>query len=473
MRSFLRLAAPAALLAWGCGTSGTTPSTSGTGGGTGTGGAASACPRCITDDDCKAGGRCAQFAGDAYCAPSCAATPCSADRACMAVSGVDGTQLQVCIPRTDVCGSDPGGSSSSSSSSSGGSQVCGTLHAPDSQACCAACDVGQACQANGCYAGWWCNTDTCKCQAPPADTDCAGDAGTGDDDDAGASDGGTGGGSITSVAGGTLDKLTFAIVGDTRPPAPNDTAGYPKAVIKKIYQDIEDTAPRPAFAVTTGDYVFAKPGGDQAAPQLDKYLEARALFSNGVFYSLGNHECTGGVASNCGPGNADGMTNNYKAFLDKLIKPLGLGEPYYAVRVNATDGSWTAKFVFVAANAWSSAQSTWLSKELGKPTTYTFIMRHEGKGVTDAPGVTPSNQIMAKHPYTLLIVGHAHSYAKLTAQRTVLVGNGGAPLTGNVNYGYVIARQRADGAIVFREHDYATKAVTDTFAVAADGTFVP
>jgi len=155
----------------------------------------------------------------------------------------------------------------------------------------------------------------------------------------------------------------------------------------------------------------------------------------------------------------------------RLMKPLGLSDPWFAVRIEATDKSWTAKFVFVAANAWSSAQSTWLSKELAKDTTYTFIMRHEGKGVTDAPAVDPSDAIIAKHPYTLLIVGHAHSYAKLTGQRTVLVGNGGAPLTGNVNYGYVIARQRSDGAIVFREHDYSTQAVKDTFAVKADGTF--
>jgi hypothetical protein len=478
MRSLIGAAvASAALLAWGCGTDGTV-STSSSGSG-GAGGAPSACPACITDGDCRAGSRCAQFAGDAYCAPSCSATvACSADRACTPVTGAEGAQIQVCVPRTDVCGGDPVSGSSSSSSTSGGADggaVCGSLHAPDSPACCATCDPGQSCQANGCYAGWWCNADTCKCQQPPEDaTSCGPDTSSSSSSStssSGSDAGTTDGGSITSIHGGTLDTLSFAIVGDTRPPANNDTAGYPKAVIKKIWKDLEDTVPRPAFAVTTGDYVFAKTSGHQAAPQLDLYLAARAGFSNGVFYTLGNHECTGAVASNCGPGSANGMTNNYKAFLAKLIDPLGLTEPYYSVTVKATDQSWTAKFVFVAANAWSSAQSTWLTKELGKPTTYTFIMRHEAKSVTDAPGVTPSNKIIAKHPYTLLIVGHTHSYALHQSVRTVVVGNGGAPLTGNVNYGYVIARMRDDGAIVFREHDYSTLAVKDTFAVKPDGTF--
>src|SRR6185437_12936467 len=117
----------AALLVWGCGSSGTTTSSKGAGGratttsSTGAGGAASQCQECVSDGDCKAGSRCAQFAGDSYCAPTCSETQsCSADRSCVPVSDVDGTQLQVCVPRTGPCGGGVGvGGSSTSSSTSG------------------------------------------------------------------------------------------------------------------------------------------------------------------------------------------------------------------------------------------------------------------------------------------------------------------------------------------------------------------
>jgi hypothetical protein len=267
--------------------------------------------------------------------------------------------------------------------------------------------------------------------------------------------------------------LSFAIVGDTRPPSIDDTAGYPTAVIQKIWQDVEAASPRPAFAITTGDYLFAKPSGSQAAPQLDKYLAARSAFSNIVFPAMGNHECTGATASNCGPGSADGTPNNYDVFVQKMLIPLGLSRPYYAVDIGANDGSWTAKLVVIAANAWSSAQATWLSAALAKPTTYTFVVRHEGASATTAPGVTPSQGILAQHPYTLLLAGHTHTFEYFAGERQVITGNGGAPLTGAVNYGYVIARRRADGAMVFKEYDYSTQAVNKTFAVKADGTPTP
>ena len=80
---------------------------------------------------------------------------------------------------------------------------------------------------------------------------------------------------------------------------------------------------------------------------------------------------------------------------------------------------------------------------------------------------------MAKHPYTLALIGHSHEYRYDPQSREVIVGNGGAPLTGAVNYGYVIAQQRADGAIVFKSYDYMTNAVVETFAVKADGTPTP
>jgi hypothetical protein len=107
---------------------------------------------------------------------------------------------------------------------------------------------------------------------------------------------------------------------------------------------------------------------------------------------------------------------------------------------------------------------------MAKPTTYTFVVRHEGSNATTAPGVTPSGQIMKQYPYTLLLAGHTHTFSYSASTREVIIGNGGAPLTGGVDYGYLIGEQRADGAIVFNEYDYSTNAAATTFVVTANGT---
>jgi hypothetical protein len=279
-------------------------------------------------------------------------------------------------------------------------------------------------------------------------------------------------GTVTGVTGGVLDTLSFAVVGDTRPPNEDDNAGYPTAVITKIWQDVEAASPRPPFAITTGDYMFASPSGNAQATQLGFYLGARAAFSGVTFAAMGNHECTGATASNCGTGNADGITRNYSTFIDQLLKPLGLSLPYYTANISSTTpGAWTAKIIVIAANAWDTTQSTWLQGELAKPTTYTFVVRHESATTTGVTGVTESEALLANAPYTLKIVGHTHTYQYRQSSREVVVGNGGAPLSGGVNYGYVIAQQREpDGAMVFQSYDYMSNAVVHTFAVKADGT---
>jgi hypothetical protein len=277
---------------------------------------------------------------------------------------------------------------------------------------------------------------------------------------------------VTGVVGNTLDALSFSIVGDTRPPITDDTAGYPTPIITTIWKDIAAASPPVAFGVGTGDYMFAL---NQASQQLALYNGARAAFKGLFFPAMGNHECSwlGLTTSNCGPGNADGTTANYTTFLSTMLAPFKVDAPYYTVDIassSASATSWTAKMVFIAANAWDVTQATWLGEQLAKPTTYTFVIRHESVNANTAPGVTPSEAILAKYPWTLKIVGHTHTYQYSATDREVMVGNGGAPLSGTVNYGYTIARQRADGAIVFNSYDYMTNAVVDTFAVKADGT---
>jgi Calcineurin-like phosphoesterase len=251
--------------------------------------------------------------------------------------------------------------------------------------------------------------------------------------------------------GGTLSRLLFAAVGDTRPATVDDTGGYPTDIITTIYAGIRALEPRPPMVVSTGDYVFAMPaprgGESQASAQLDIYMQARARFPGPLFPALGNHECTGATSSNCGRGAADGVTANYSAFLDKMLAPIGKTDPYYAIDIVATDATWTAKFVFIAANAWSSAQEGWFESALARPSTYTFVVRHEPASATSAPGVSPSERLMARYPYTLAIVGHSHTYAHDgDTPRQVLVGNGGAPLSSK-DYGFAVFSQRADGAI--------------------------
>lgn len=277
---------------------------------------------------------------------------------------------------------------------------------------------------------------------------------------------------VVGPRGGTLSRLYFAVVGDTRPAAMDDTAGYPTAVISKIYATMNALSPRPSFAVATGDYQYTSPAGSEAEAQVDLYLAARAAYGGVVFPTMGNHECTGLTASNCGAGARDGTPGAYRAFLSKLLAPIGQTRPYYEVDFRASDGSWTSKLLVIAANAWTSDQATWLDRAMGRKTTYTFVVRHEGSNATTAPGVTPSEGILASHPYTLAICGHTHSYEH-PSRREVIVGNGGAPLSSSTKgYGFAIFSQRPDGSVAVDMIDYASGRPDPRFhfALNADGS---
>jgi hypothetical protein len=269
--------------------------------------------------------------------------------------------------------------------------------------------------------------------------------------------------------GGMLAELRFAVVGDTRPANLDDTASYPTDIVRQIFADVEAELPRPDFAVTTGDYMFASTGGSQVDAQLDLYLGARGAYSGLVYPAMGNHECNGYTKSNCGPSGGDGQPANYLQFMARMIAPLEEDKPYFVERFVANDGSWTAKFVFVAGNAWDFGQEHWLDLVLSEPTTYTFVIRHEPPESNTAPGVDPSQKIMAKYPLTMLIAGHTHTYRHVPAYREIIVGNGGAPLTSAFNYGYVIIARQPDGTLDIQSKDYQTLAVVDHFVVTPAG----
>jgi hypothetical protein len=273
--------------------------------------------------------------------------------------------------------------------------------------------------------------------------------------------------------GGLLDNLVFAVVGDSRPVNPDDTANYPTAIVQTIFDDVEHDPTHPRFTITTGDYMHATTTGTQVDPQLDLYLGARAAYTGVVYPAMGNHECNSLTQSNCGPNGPDGEPPNYTQFLSRLVAPVGESRPYYVERFAALDKSWTAKLVFVAANAWDAAQAAWFQAVLAdEPTTYTFVVRHEPPESIHAPGVPPTTALLATYPPTLLIVGHIHTYEHVGSANELMVGNGGAPLDTTVNFGYVTIARRSDGVLEVTSRDYQSLAVVDRFDVDAAGNVV-
>ena len=260
----------------------------------------------------------------------------------------------------------------------------------------------------------------------------------------------------TPTAADSAGTFRFAVFGDVRPQQPNDTANYPQAVVTGLFQQI--AAQSPQLVVGTGDYMFASSTNSTAVDaQLAMLLAAEQGFAGPVYHALGNHECTGATASNCPNGNE---TANVRAFMSKLV-PAGTTTPYY--RVDVDTGMGKAKLVFIAANAWSPAQATWLEQQLADPTKYTFVVRHEDASVTDTAGAGASEQIVQKHPLTLELLGHWHRYEKLD-ERHVVSGNGGAPLSFG-HYGFVLVDLLANGNLSVSEIDQATGAVGDTFTL--------
>ena len=145
--------------------------------------------------------------------------------------------------------------------------------------------------------------------------------------------------------------------------------------------------------------MFSTADGVEGTKQLDLYLEAQTAYQGQIWHALGNHECTGATNSNCGPYGKDGNTKLYQAFLDKMVKPRGLDNPWFAVHYKAKDGSWTAKFVFVAANAWDAVQAKWLDATLATAdglAAYTIVVRHHPPGDSSVATITTGRVMIDK-----------------------------------------------------------------------------
>lgn len=435
------------------------PQTATTGAGGGSGGGADAgplsCRPCSTTSDCDSNGSCTQYSGDNFCAKDCLTdADCAASESCALDSDFSGGQVRVCLPLTGSCtpgagcGVCPAGTTcdltngTCAAAPDAGSPpvdggACGTKVPPATSSCCHSCSSGTVgCQANGCYGGWWCdsaNPSSCSCKTPPTSCGSA-DAGAAD---AGVLDAGLPGGLI-GPSGGTVNRLFFAVVGDTRPPSPvNAVANYPTAIITKIYADIAAMTPRPQFVVATGDYQFSSPNGSDAAAQFGLYLGAKNQYPGVVFAAMGNHECTSATLSNC---IGTFARNNYDAYLAALVTPIGKTTPYYSIPVQTSAGA--ASFIVVACNAWDATQKAWLQTELASAAPFKFIVRHESLTAA-APCTSEVNPMLAATNYSLLLVGHTHLFSH--SAKELIVGMGGAPITGSTPYGYVTVEQLGGG----------------------------
>jgi len=281
-------------------------------------------------------------------------------------------------------------------------------------------------------------------------------------------------------------NLSFGTVGDTRP-ANSTTGHYPttvKTIIGAIFTGLQ--AQNVPFVVATGDFGFSSTGAGNALPQYNDYMAARANYAGTFLPTMGNHECNGFTDSNCPVGSYTGMTQDY---INTIVSPsTGQASLYFSALYLASDGSWSAKLVFVAANAWNTAQKTWLQSTLAVSTTYTFIVRHEPANDARAPGVTPSESLMsaafnAGH-LTLSLTGHTHlvqlpggtqpygdPFGSTLAYETI-IGVGGAPLDAGPAYGYAVSTRRAsDGAIVTQVYQAANSSGTPIVPNVADTSF--
>jgi len=153
-----------------------------------------------------------------------------------------------------------------------------------------------------------------------------------------------------------------------------------------------------------------------------------------------------------------------------MLAPIDKTLPYYSIPINGTDNRWTAKFVFIACNYSNATRAQWLETELPNPTTYTFIVMNSPLSETTSPclsgtGTDNAYNIISQYPYTLIIAGELGTFAYYAPDKEIIVGNGGAPLSGSVDYGYVVAAQQPDGNMQFSAYDYQTNAVIESFEV--------
>jgi hypothetical protein len=276
----------------------------------------------------------------------------------------------------------------------------------------------------------------------------------------GTATGGSGGTGI-GPSGGTVDLLKFATTGDTRPPACEDTAHYPTAIINAIADAAQ--AQHAQFGLDLGDHMYVCNSDlPTATAQMNLYMQSIHRLSNEWFMVMGNHECWHGPC-------LLGSTNaNYVAFMNALA-PVS-NKPYYTFNVHTRLG--LATFIILADNGWDATQSAWFERTLTTADTaarYTIVARHHPEGDSSVATNPEAVTILRRHKFSLFLTGHAHSYSHMTTDngRDVVIGIGGAPLlaSGSTFNGYAMVEQQATGELRVTVYSITGNTIHDTFSV--------
>jgi hypothetical protein len=269
--------------------------------------------------------------------------------------------------------------------------------------------------------------------------------------------------SAVGPGGGAVDRLFFAMHGDTRPPDCDQTGAYPTDIIRSIFQREHDLGVQ--FAVDLGDHMFVCNNSvDEAQTQMKMYMDASQLLGKTTFMTMGNHECAGG--NMCSSTANDANSTVYR----QALAPIA-ALPYYSFDVMTSSGK--ATFVIVADNFWDGAQQQWLEATLTRADAearYTIVARHHPIDNKDLQN-PQMWQVIRAHKYTLFLTGHSHVYSHDTwldpSGRTLRLGVGGAPLaSGQSFYGFGAVQQNADGSLAVTIYDQATMNPQDSFTVA-------
>jgi hypothetical protein len=262
--------------------------------------------------------------------------------------------------------------------------------------------------------------------------------------------------------GGSVDRLFFAIHGDTRPPDCDQTTMYPTAIIQNIFT--QEQALGVQFTLDLGDHMYVCNGlASEAATQMGYYMTASQILNKVTFMTMGNHECAGGGL--CPPGAFDANSVAYA----KALAPIS-AVPWYSVDIQTSQG--LAVLVIIADNAWNPTQQQWLETTLTRADSaakYTIVARHHPVDNTELNNSDIWN-IVSAHKYTLFLTGHSHTYRHDTfndpSGRTLVLGTGGAPLAGrNDFYGFGTVTQAQNGALTVAIYDQASGNMQDSFNV--------
>jgi hypothetical protein len=121
------------------------------------------CDPCATNEECGQGRTCAQLGGtNTFCLVLCT-TRCEVDESCLSVVGAAGDRPQGCVPEAGSCAP-----LAPPTADGAPLERCGEFVGPTIAANCRSCSpTSSDCQPNGCYGGWWCQTDYHRCERPP------------------------------------------------------------------------------------------------------------------------------------------------------------------------------------------------------------------------------------------------------------------------------------------------------------------